>query len=171
MPGVSSCTLRIMANEKPSRESKAALVERLMLGLRRSSAAGVLHSQVIARRVGINSSDLESLDLILMSGSATAGEIGRRTGLTSGAVTGLIDRLERLELVERMADPNDRRKVVVKARPDKVAHIAAHFAPMEKAMKNLLADYTREQLRLLADFAERSGDFVLARVAEINDGK
>jgi DNA-binding MarR family transcriptional regulator len=160
-----------MANEKSVPESKAALVERLMLGLRRSSAAGVLHSQAIARRVGINPTDLECLDLILMSGSATAGEIGRRTGLTSGAVTGLIDRLERLALVERTADPNDRRKVLVKVRADKVAQIAAHFAPMEKAMKDLLAGYTREQLRLLADFAERSGDFVLARVAEINDGR
>src|SRR5690349_12423995 len=84
---------------------KEALVARLMMALRRSSAAGVLHGQAIARRVGINSTDLECLDLILMSGPSTAGDIARHTGLTSGAVTGLIDRLERLELVERAADP------------------------------------------------------------------
>ena len=160
-----------MANERLSQEGKAAIAERLMLAMRRTSAASVLHSQAIAKRIGINSTDLESLDLILMSGSATAGEIGRRTGLTSGAVTGLIDRLERLELVERTADPNDRRKVLVKVRPDKIAPLAVHFAPMEKAMRDLLAGYTREQLKVIADFTERAGDFAMARVAALNDGK
>src|SRR5262249_18028187 len=101
-----------MATKRPSQEGKAELAERLMLALRRSSAAGVLHGQTIARRAGITATDMECLDLIMMGGPATAGEIGRRTGLSSGAVTGLIDRLEKLGMVERAADPNDRRKVL-----------------------------------------------------------
>ena len=113
-----------MATKKPIQEGKQALVGRLMLAMRRSSAAGVLHGQAIARKVGVNSSDLECLDLILLNGPSTAGEIARRTGLTSGAVTGLIDRLERLGLVERAADPDDRRKVLVRVREDKIAPIA-----------------------------------------------
>src|SRR5258708_14750570 len=100
--------MRDMATKKTSQEGKQALAGRLMLAMRRSSAAGVLHSQAIARRVGVNSSDLECLDLILMKGPSTAGEIARHTGLTSGAVTGLIDRLERLGLVGRAARPDDR---------------------------------------------------------------
>ena len=102
-----------MTTKKASQEGKQALVGRLMPAMRRSSAAGVLHGQAIAKKVGVNSSDLECLDLILLNGPSTAGEIARRTGLTSGAVTGLIDRLERLGLVERTADANDRRKVLV----------------------------------------------------------
>ena len=160
-----------MANKKASQEGKQALAGRLMLALRRSSAAGVLHSQAIARRVGVNSSDLECLDLILMKGPSTAGEIARHTGLTSGAVTGLIDRLERLGLVERAADPDDRRKVVVRVREDGIAPIAAYFAPMEKTMQALLAGYSKDELKLLIDFADRGADFVLARVAELNEGK
>ena len=109
-----------MATKTTSQEGKQALAGRLMLALRRSSAAGVLHGQAVARRVGVNSTDLECLDLILMSGPSTAGEIARHTGLTSGAVTGLIDRLERLGLVERTADPADRRKVLVRVREDKI---------------------------------------------------
>jgi DNA-binding MarR family transcriptional regulator len=159
-----------MATKPTSQEGKQALAGRLMLALRRSSAAGVLHGQAIARRVGINSTDLECLDLILMSGPSTAGEIARHTGLTSGAVTGLIDRLERLGLVERTADPADRRKVRVRVREDKIAPIAALYAPLEKAMQALLASYSREELKLLIDFAERSGEFLLARVAELNSG-
>src|SRR3981081_4383910 len=100
-----------MGTKASSQEGKQALAGRLMLALRRSSAAGVLHGQTVARRVGVNSTDLECLDLILKSGPSTAGEIARHTGLTSGAVTGLIDRLERLGLVERTADPAGRRTV------------------------------------------------------------
>jgi DNA-binding MarR family transcriptional regulator len=160
-----------MAIKTSSQEGKQALAGRLMLALRRSSAAGVLHGQTIARRVGVNSSDLECLDLILMSGPSSAGEIARHTGLTSGAVTGLIDRLERLGLVERAADPADRRKVLVRVREDRIGPIAALYAPLEKAMQALLAGYSKEELKVLIDFAERSGGLLLARVSELNDSK
>ena len=160
-----------MATKTTSQEGKQALAGRLMLALRRSSAAGVLHGQAIARRVGVNSSDLECLDLILMSGPSTAGDIARHTGLTSGAVTGLIDRLERLGLVERAADAADRRKVLVRVREDRIGAIAALYTPLEKAMQALLAGYSKEELKLLIDFAERSGGLLLARVSELNDDK
>ena len=160
-----------MATKTSSQEGKQALAGRLMLALRRSSAAGVLHGQTVARRVGVNSSDLECLDLILMSGPSTAGEIARHTGLTSGAVTGLIDRLERLGLVERTADPADRRKVLVRVREDRIGPIAQLYAPLEKAMQSLLAGYSKEELKLLIDFAEQSGDLLQARVSELNDSK
>jgi DNA-binding MarR family transcriptional regulator len=160
-----------MAIKASSQERKQALAGRLMLALRRSSAAGVLHGQTIARRVGVNSTDLECLDLILMSGPSSAGEIARHTGLTSGAVTGLIDRLERLGLVERAADPADRRKVVVCVREDRIGPIAALYAPLEKAMQALLAGYSKEELKVLIDFSERAGDLLLARVSDLNDSK
>ena len=144
---------------------------RLMLALRRSSAVGVLHSQAVARRIGINSSDLECLDLIVMDGPATAGEIGRRTGLTSGAVTGLIDRLERHGLVERTADARDRRKVLVKVREDRIDALAVHFEPMQLAMDALLARYDADQLSLIAEFIERAIDLSMIRVTELNAGK
>lgn len=142
-----------------------------MLAMRRSSAAGVLHSQAVAKKVGINSTDLECLDLILTGGPATAGEIGRRTGLTSGAVTGLIDRLERQGLVERMPDPADRRKVLVRARDDAVQRIGVHFEPMAAAFFDFIAGYSDEQLDLFADFAERAADMTMKRIAELNSKK
>jgi DNA-binding MarR family transcriptional regulator len=160
-----------MTIKTSSQEGKQALAGRLMLALRRSSAAGVLHGQTVARRVGVNSSDLECLDLILMSGPSTAGEIARHTGLTSGAVTGLIDRLERLGLVERTADPADRRKVLVRVREDRIGPIAQLYAPLEKAMQSLLAGYSKEELKVLIDFSERSGGLLLARVSDLNDSK
>jgi DNA-binding MarR family transcriptional regulator len=160
-----------MATKTPSQPAPATAAERLMLALRRSSAAGVLHSQAVAKRIGINSSDLECLDLILMGGPATAGEIGRRTGLTSGAVTGLIDRLQRLGLVRRAADPADRRKVLVEAVPEGVEKIGGFFTPMAERMEALLARYSEEELALIAAFTEEASTLALQRVAELNDGK
>lgn len=160
-----------MTTKKTSQEGRQALVNQLMLAMRRASAAGALHGQAIARRIGVNSTDLECLDLIFMNGPSTAGEIARRTGLTSGAVTGLIDRLERLGLVERTDDPKDRRKVLVRAREDKIAPIAALFSPMEKGMLALLEGYSREEMKIFLDFFARAGELMLTRVAELNKGK
>jgi DNA-binding MarR family transcriptional regulator len=160
-----------MTDKKPSQDGKQALAGRLMVAMRRSSAAGVLHGQAIARKVGVNASDLECLDLIILNGPSTAGDIARRTGLTSGAVTGLIDRLEKLGLVERADDPNDRRKVLVRVREDKIAPIAALFTPLEKAMQALLAGHSREELKTLLDFFERAGEVMQGRVAELNREK
>jgi DNA-binding MarR family transcriptional regulator len=95
-----------------------------------------------------------------MSGPSTAGEIARHTGLTSGAVTGLIDRLERLG----PQGPGARARG--QDRP-----IAQLYAPLEKAMQSLLAGYSREELKLLIDFAEQSGDLLQARTSELNDSK
>src|SRR5262245_10375454 len=136
-----------MSTKKPSQD-KQALIGHLMVAMRRSSAAGVLHGQAIAKRGGVNSSDRERLDLLILNRPSPAGEIARRTGLTSGAVTGLIDRLERLGLVERIDDPNDRRKVLVRVREDKIASIGALFSPLEKTMHGLLDGYTRDELRV-----------------------
>lgn len=157
-----------MENEITRQGEPFGAAERLMMAMRRSSATGVLHSQAVARRVGINSSDLECLDLILMGGPASAGEIGRRTGLTSGAVTGLIDRLERQELVERTADPHDRRKVLVKVREDRIGRLSVYFEPMQRAMTAFLAEYSEEQLALIAEFVERGTAIAMARVTELN---
>ena len=95
------------------------------------------------------------------------GDIARRTGLSSGAVTGLIDRLERLGLVERAADPADRRKVLVRVREDQIGPIGEAFEPLGKRMQALLAGYSEAELALLLDFTERSGEIVLERVAEL----
>jgi hypothetical protein len=61
--------------------------------------------------------------------------------------------------------------VLVRVREDRIGPIAQLYAPLEKAMQALLAGYSREELKLLIDFAERSGGLLLARVSELNDSK
>jgi DNA-binding MarR family transcriptional regulator len=155
-------------NETVCQSDLLQLRERLMRALRHTSATGVLHSQAVARHVGITPSDLECLDLMLMAGPVTAGQIGQRTGLTSGAVTGLIDRLERHGFVERTNDPNDRRKVVVLVRKDRIKAITSLYEPMTRAMETLLESYDASRLELLAEFAERAGEITMAHVEDLN---
>ena len=94
---------------------KTALLNELHLEMRRMSAQGVLLSSAVAEHAGISSSDLECLDYIVMAApeAITAGQLAASTGLTTGAITGLIDRLEKAGFVRREHDREDRRKVRV----------------------------------------------------------
>jgi DNA-binding MarR family transcriptional regulator len=136
--------------------------------MRRASAVGVLHSQAVARHAGLSSTDLECLDLILMGGPATAGQIGQRTGLTSGAVTGLVDRLEAQGFVRRGADPNDRRKVVVEARPERMSDLHALVQPLDQSFSEFLKGYDDAFLAQVADFLDKAEAVAMARVEALN---
>src|ERR1700733_9920538 len=102
---------------KGARVDREQLMLALDRALRNVSGQAVLHSEPMAERLGINSSDLECLDIIIMNGPLSAGALARASGLTSGAITGVIDRLQRAGLTEREPDPLDRRKVVVRVPP------------------------------------------------------
>ena len=93
--------------------------------------------KLVAGRFGLNTSDLECLDLIYLRGHASAGELARATGLTSGAVTALIDRLERAGYVERTDDPTDRRRREVRILADAIEPIQAVYQPMQARMVEL----------------------------------
>jgi DNA-binding MarR family transcriptional regulator len=89
------------------------LLDALMLEARRGGSLGTLHNRAAADLAGVNETDWECLDVLDWTGPITAGELARHVGITSGAVTGAIDRLEALGLVRRRTDPSDRRKVIV----------------------------------------------------------
>src|SRR5260221_887836 len=104
-------------------KARAALMQELEHAVRPSSAQGVIFGQTVASRVGISSSDLECLDFLNLEGRVTAGRLAEVTGLTTGAITGVVDRLENAGLVRRERDDNDRRKVFIATVPDNVATV------------------------------------------------
>src|SRR4030088_878997 len=99
-------------------KARAALMEELEHAVRRSSALGVIFGQTVANRAGISSSDLECLDFLNLEGRVTAGRLAELTGLTTGAITGVVDRLEKATLVRRERDESDRRKVFIAIVPE-----------------------------------------------------
>src|ERR1700724_4256187 len=104
-------------------KARAALMEELEHAVRRSSGLGVIFGQTVANRAGISASDLECLDFLNLEGRVTAGRLAEVAGLTTGAITGVIDRLEKAGLVRRERDSEDRRKVFIAIVPENVAKI------------------------------------------------
>src|SRR5438067_11217236 len=117
-----------------STKARAAWLQELGQALRRSSSQGVIFGQTVANVAGISGSDLECLDFLNLEGRVTAGRLAEVTGLTTGAITGVVDRLEKAGLVRRQRDPADRRKVFIVTVPENVAKIARFYVPMQQAM-------------------------------------
>jgi DNA-binding MarR family transcriptional regulator len=137
----------------------------LSAALREASGQGVLYSQAAAERLGVNSTDLECMGY-LVAGPMNAGALSQATGLTTGAITGVIDRLERAGYARRDRDLGDRRKVLVSLTPLAAERAEPVFAPMEQAVAQVLADYDDAQLALLLTFLHRLRDAGVAAIGQ-----
>src|SRR5579884_1254697 len=94
-------------------KAQAALLQELEASMRRTSAQGVLYGQAVADIAGVSGSDLDCMDFLNLEGRMTAGRLAELTGLTTGAITGVVDRLEKAGYVRRERDESDRRKVFI----------------------------------------------------------
>lgn len=139
------------------RAKRAQLLESLVRELRDFSDQDVLFSQALADRLGINLTDFKCLSILERNGAVTAGRLAELTGLTSGAVTGLIDRLEKAGWARRVRDPNDRRHVIIEAVAERGAEFGALFSTTGRAMAELVEGYSDEELGFLLDFLTRCG--------------
>ncbi|RKF42982.1 MarR family transcriptional regulator [Agrobacterium deltaense] len=136
--------------------SRDILDRRLTDVLRQASAQSLLISQSIAAKARMNTTDLECLDILQMQGQASAGELARSTGLTTGAVTALLDRLEKAGFIRRLPDPTDRRRVLAAPHPEKMRELFQIYAPLQEKMEALYGEYDEEQLQLIIGFIEKS---------------
>ena len=139
---------------------RAELLARLQETLRKVAAQSVLMTDTVAGLVGLNPTDLKCLDLLLLSGATTAGGLARHTGLTTGAMTAVIDRLERAGFVRRRRDPEDRRCVLVEARPSRVGQIEPLYRRLSAATDRLHDGYDDRQLRVVVDYLSGALDLV-----------
>src|SRR5262245_581834 len=106
-------------------------------GFRQLSAATILFHQAVADRLGMNITDHKCADTLSRTGPITAGELAQRTGLTTGAITGVIDRLERAGFVRRVRDPHDRRRVIVEPVVKRMARV---IGPLFESMGRSAAE-------------------------------
>lgn len=137
-------------------DTKRDLVRRVGVAMRTMGAQSVITSRTVADHFGLNMTDLEVLDLIFLRGEASAGDLAHATGLTSGSVTALIDRLTTAGYVERAVDPADGRRVLVRVLPEAIEPIKSMYLRMQEQNFALWSRYAAEELQLIEDFLVRS---------------
>lgn len=126
-----------------------------------------LHALAGAEAAGLQATEWYALSVITLAGRITSGDLATRTGLTTGATTRLIDRLERAGYVRRAADPPDRRRVMVEASADTFPEIEDVVAPARRRIAEVLDRYTPEQRELLFDYFTQAAPAYRAATDEI----
>jgi DNA-binding MarR family transcriptional regulator len=121
-----------------------------------------MFDEAAAAYLGINRTDSRCVDLLDRGGRMTAGQLATAARLTSGAVTAVLDRLEKAGLVRRVDDPADRRRVLVEITPELAKRSAPIFGPMVEEGVGWIAKYSNDQLETILDFIERNRE-ILAR--------
>lgn len=144
-----------MSNPGPQRRE---LCEAVLLALRRLSTRTVMLHETIADRVGMHATDHKCLDVLSQTGPIAAGQLADEAGLTTGATTRLIDRLERGGLVRRERDARDRRQVIIHpvAGTEYQRQLESIFAPLAEATEAELEHYSDAELTVILDFVKRS---------------
>ena len=142
------------------------LVRRLEQETRAQTLGSLFFNGAVADRLGLNSTDHNCLCVLRETGAVTAGQLARETCLTTGAVTGVIDRLEAAGLVKREHDTEDRRRIIIRPDLEKVEReIEPVFDCLEEAFDRLCAAYSDDELRLLIDYVRRT-ETILKQLTE-----
>jgi len=136
-----------------SSQTRDDLIQQLITQFRYVSANSVMFSQVVADKVGLHSTDNECLDFLILNGPSTAGQLSQYTGLTTGAVTAMVDRLIKAGYVRREHSEEDRRKVVITPNEEKITQeISPYSLPMGTALVTVCADFSEDELAVIARF-------------------
>ncbi|MFM1655200.1 MarR family transcriptional regulator [Brevibacillus sp. B_LB10_24] len=143
----------------------------LLQEIRINSARAVMLHQKISEKLGLNVTDHKCLDFLNNEGPATAGRLAELTGLTTGAVTNVIDRLERAGYVVRDKDPNDRRRVLVKPVEGGIQQISPLFDSVFRATVQLLSTYSEQDILVILDFMRRSNEMALDEMSKLDQPK
>ena len=130
---------------------KALMGQMQFLGQRASTETALFH-QAAAAKWGLGITDTKTISVLLQEGPMTAGQLGRRLSLTTGAATNVIDRLERRGMVRRTSDAKDRRKVIVTVNEKSLAAADQLYRSMGKAFEQLLATYATAELEFLVRY-------------------
>ncbi|MEV7413870.1 MarR family transcriptional regulator [Streptomyces sp. NPDC089919] len=128
-----------------------------------------LHGMAGAEAAGLQPSEWYALSLLTRAGALTSGELATGTGLTTGATTRLIDRLQRAGYVRRAHDPADRRRVLVEPVPYALADVETAVAPARRRIADLIETYTPEQRALLFDYFGRAAPAFREATEEIRE--
>lgn len=136
------------------KKDKEQMISDLMMGVRKLTRSSLMLQQAIAQKMKLNASDAECIDYLMEMGPSTAGDLARVTRLTTGAVTNVIDRLEKSGLVKRESDPSDRRKVIIHLLHKKHERTKKYYDAMAADVYQLFSGYNENKLKDLLKYSE-----------------
>ncbi len=113
-----------------------------------------------SRVLGINRTDQRCMDIIDLNGQVTAGRLAAAAGLSTGAVTTVLDRLERVGFVRRVRDPDDRRRVLVELTDEARRRAGEIWGPIAIEAEQMFAGYTQDQLEWMLEFLQTGLEFL-----------
>jgi DNA-binding MarR family transcriptional regulator len=130
-----------------------AQTKQLLNAMRTLSTQQITLHQAVANRLNLNITDYKCMDFIARFGPMTAGKLTELSGLTTGAITGAIDRLEKAGYARRIGNPRDRRSVIVELTWGETnrKQYEDTFLPLEREMKKMTASYTNKELTLFTE--------------------
>ncbi len=154
-----------------SQEQHKKMRGELVRELRQSTGLGASFFRAAAAQIGMTVTDMQVIDILESTGPATAGQLADLTGLTTGAITGMLNRLEEAGFVRRERDPNDGRRVIVQLAEgkDDMHKIGTIFAPIGEAWDELASVYDEEQLAYLLEFLKRSNALTKMEIVRLQE--
>ncbi len=137
---------------------KREVFEELVDEIRRSQNATARFDQAVADAAGVNRTDMRCIDVLGREGPMTAGQLAEKTGLSTGAMTTALDRLERAGYARRVRDPADRRRVRVEL-TEAVRQLDSFYAEHGRLAERLYRRYDLPQMELLLEFVRDGSEF------------
>jgi DNA-binding MarR family transcriptional regulator len=149
-----------MSTAKEKVVGRGEVLHRLWELGRKTSTQTVFLHQAIAQSFGLNATDTKCIDLILQSegNPVTAGWLSQQSGLTTGAITHILDRLEKRQYIQRVRDTADRRRVFVRVRPEKLKPLAPKYEAIGAAYMAILAQFSDTELQLICRYLEKASE-------------
>ena len=145
------------------------------------SAADILHRNLatavvafqdaVARKNGMGVSEHRCIGSLALLGPVTAGQLARETGFTTGAITGIVDRLERAGHVRREPNPQDRRSVIIHLvdRPERTHRAQQLFQPLTEAMARMRREFSREDLETIYRYLQRTTEVLKEQAHKLEE--
>ena len=138
-----------------TKSTKTDLKKRALMAVRDYGVNLTQFRNAMSEWAGLNLTDMECLRLLFLKGIATPSELARHTGLTSGATTAMLDRLEKAGLIERRPNPDDRRGTLIVPAKSSAEKAASWFESARKAQDQLISSYSESELEIIVDVFER----------------
>ena len=135
--------------------TKIDLIIRTNMAAREYGIQMTLYRNMIFGKLGVNGTDMECLGFLLSKRISTPTELAKYTGLSSGATTAMLDRLENAGFIERRPNPDDRRGTLIVLAKSGAEKVAPWFAPVGKAQEKLISNCSEEDLQLISGFFEQ----------------